>query len=70
MHKAMKPRQAFKIVSQYFWKAMQDLNWDANLYDRGEIKNPRTKKASKQRNKAHEAIGILYQLAEEKEKTN
>ena len=66
MHKAMNPKQAMKIVNGYFWEAMKDLNFDANLYDRGIIRNDRTKKASEQRNKAHEAIHTLYLFVEEK----
>ncbi len=66
----MKPRQAFKIVNKYFWDAVRELNWDANLYDRGIIKNPRTKKASEKRKKAHKALVILHQIVEEKVKSN
>jgi len=62
----MNPKQAMKIVNGYFWEAMKDLNFDANLYDRGIIRNDRTKNASEHRKKAHEAINTLHQFVEGK----
>jgi hypothetical protein len=66
----MKPKQAFRIVNGYFWKGLQDLNWDAHLYDRGIVKNSRTKKASEQWKRAHEALTELHRLVEEEGKTS
>jgi hypothetical protein len=63
---AMTPKQAFRIVNRYFWDGIKELNFDANLYDRGIIKDDRTKKASGLRKKAHEAIHTLHLLIEEK----
>ena len=62
----MTSKQAFRIVNRYFWDAMKELNFDANMYDQGIIKNDRTKRASEKRKKAHEAINILHSLVEGK----
>jgi hypothetical protein len=64
----MKPKQAFKIVNEYFQEGIKELNWDANMFDRGLSREPRNKRASEKRKKAHEAINTLYQLVNEKEK--